>query len=72
MPNRFTGIGGWNVVDSEMRSISGNFATTTALNDLHNMMKSDSVDSYDDAHGFYPNATLAAVCKNGKWGNKNP
>jgi replicative DNA helicase len=23
--------------------------TTTALNDLHNMMKSDSVDSYDDA-----------------------
>lgn len=25
-------------------------------------------DSYDDAHGFYPNATLAAVCKNGKWG----
>lgn len=29
MPNSFTGIGGWNVVDSEMRSISANFVWTS-------------------------------------------
>ena len=25
-------------------------------------------ETYDDAHGFYYGSTLAAVCKNGKWG----
>lgn len=28
MPNSFSGIGGWNVVDSELRSLSSEFATT--------------------------------------------
>ena len=28
MPNSFSGIGGWEVVDNEMRAASANFATT--------------------------------------------
>lgn len=49
MPNSFTGIGGWNVVDSEMRSISGNFATTTALNNLAEVVA--NFGSYTTANG---------------------
>ena len=50
MPNSFTGIGGWNVVDSEMRSISGDFATTTALNNLAEVVA--NFGSYTTANGI--------------------
>ena len=49
MPNSFSGIGGWNVVDSEMRSISGDFATTTALNELAQVVA--NFGSYTTANG---------------------
>lgn len=49
MPNSFTGIGGWNVVDSEMRANSGDFATTTALNNLADVVA--NFGSYTTANG---------------------
>ena len=49
MSNSFTGIGGWNAVDSEMRTASAGLATTTALNELAQAVA--NFGSYTTANG---------------------
>ena len=49
MPNSFSGIGGWNVVDSEMRSISGDFANVSSFDDYYTIYETSGAQEIEEA-----------------------